>query len=142
MPLAMPRLGTVLRRAALLVVILWFAIGGCAHFVATDAFIGIVPDYLPWPRMVVYASGALELLGAAGMCWRKSRAMAAWCLILLTMLVTPANVFMLQHAAQYSRIPVWALMARLPAQVVLIGIIAFAGGLVGRSGQLNSQTTP
>ncbi|TAL88965.1 MAG: hypothetical protein EPN62_13010 [Candidimonas sp.] len=121
-----------MRRAALILTVIWFIVGGIAHFVATGAFAGIVPSYVPLPRIVVYVSGALELLGAMGMCLPKWRRSAAWCLILLTILVTPANVGMLLHAAQYPHIPVWALIARLPLQVLLLLIIALAGGLIGR----------
>lgn len=124
-----------MRRAALILTVMWFTIGGLAHFVAADAFVGIVPAYVPLPRIVVYVSGALELLGAIGMCLPKWRRSAAWCLVLLTILVTPANVSMLLHAAQYPQIPLWALIARLPLQVLLLLAIALAGGLVGRAAQ-------
>src|SRR5580658_3526642 len=52
-----------LRRAAFVVVFLWFAVGGVAHFAATDSEMSIVPPYIPWPRAAVLASGVFELLG-------------------------------------------------------------------------------
>jgi uncharacterized membrane protein len=47
-------------------IFLWFAIGGVAHFAATDTEMRIVPSYIPWPHAVVLISGVFELLGAAG----------------------------------------------------------------------------
>jgi uncharacterized membrane protein len=60
-----PRLG--IRRAGLIFVFLWFAVGGVAHFAATRLEMSIVPPLIPWPHAVVLVSGAFELLGAAGL---------------------------------------------------------------------------
>lgn len=54
-----------------------------------------------------------------------SRRAAGWGLIALTIAVTPANVFMLQHAADFPDVPYWALIARLPLQVALLALIAW-----------------
>ena len=110
-------------RAALVFVFLWFAIGGVAHFVFTEAQMRIVPPWMPWPRVAVLASGALELLGAAGLLWGPSRRAAAWGLFALTLAVTPANLYMLQQASAFPAVPHWALVLRLPLQVVLLALI-------------------
>ena len=57
----------VARRIGIVVVFLWFLVGGIAHFVATDVETSIVPPWVPWPRAMVLVSGAFELLGAAGL---------------------------------------------------------------------------
>ena len=113
------------RRAALAFVFLWFFVGGIAHFAATGLEMRIVPPWLPWPRAIVLASGALELLGAFGLLFSRSRQAAGIGLFLLTIAVTPANVYMLQHAALFD-VPRWALVARLPLQVVLLALIAWS----------------
>lgn len=110
-------------RAALVFVFLWFAIGGVAHFVFTEAQVRIVPPWIPWPRAAVLVSGAFELLGAAGLLWRPSRRAAAWGLFFLTLAVTPANLYMLQQADAFPSIPSWALVLRLPLQLVFLGLI-------------------
>jgi uncharacterized membrane protein len=71
------------RTMGLVFVFLWFAIGGVAHFVATEIEMRIVPPYIPWPRAAVLASGVFELLGAAGLLWPRTRRMAGIGLILL-----------------------------------------------------------
>ena len=118
------------RRVALGIVFLWFAIGGVAHFVATDAFVSIVPPYVPMPRGAVLLSGVLELLGAVGLLLPRTRRAAGIGLCLLTLAVTPANVHMLQNAADYPDIPYWVLLVRLPLQVALLATIAWASGLL------------
>ena len=113
------------RRAALAFVFLWFLVGGLAHFAFTDLEMRIVPPWVPWPRGAVLVSGVFELLGAAGLLARASRPAAAWGLFALTIAVTPANVWMLQHADLFPSVPPWALWLRLPLQLVLLAVIAF-----------------
>ncbi|WP_239495212.1 DoxX family protein [Salinicola halophilus] len=117
------------RLAAIAFVILWFGLGGIAHFVFTDALVAIVPSGLPWRREAVWITGAFELLGAVGLLLPRKRPLAGIGLILLTICVTPANVTMWLHAERYAAIPEWLLLARLPFQLVLLAFITFAAGL-------------
>jgi len=110
-------------------VFLWFALGGVAHFVATDLEVRIVPPYIPWPRGAVYISGVAELLGAAGLLSRITRRAAGIGLLLLTIAVTPANVYMLQRPELFS-VPHWALVLRLPLQLALLALIAWSTAAV------------
>lgn len=112
-------------RVAVAFLFLWFFIGGVAHFVATEAEMRIVPPWFPWPRTAVLASGVLELLGAAGMLWHPSRRAAAWGLFALTIAVTPAHFFMLQQSDLFPGVPYWALVLRLPLQLLLLALMAW-----------------
>jgi uncharacterized membrane protein len=114
------------RVAGLVFVFLWFALGGVAHFVATEAEMRIVPPYIPWPRAAVLVSGVFELLGAAGLLWRPTRRAAGIGLFLLTLAVTPAHFYMLQRPDLFPSVPYWALVVRLPVQVVLLALIAWS----------------
>ena len=113
------------RRIGLAVVFLWFLIGGIAHFFATETEMRIVPPYIPWPRAAVLVSGAFELLGAAGLLWRPTRRLAGLGLFALTILVTPAHLYMLQQPELFD-VPYWALVLRLPLQVALLVLIAWS----------------
>ena len=113
------------RRIGLAFVFLWFFIGGIAHFAALETEMRIVPPYIPWPRAAVLVSGVFELLGAAGILWKPTRRAAGIGLFLLTLAVTPANVYMLQEPGLFPSIPYWALVARLPLQVALLALIAW-----------------
>jgi uncharacterized membrane protein len=114
------------RLAGLAFVFLWFAIGGVAHFVATETEMRIVPPWMPWPRAAVLASGVFELLGAAGLLWRPTRRWAGIGLFALTLTVTPAHFYMLQRPELFPSIPYWALIVRLPVQVALLALIAWS----------------
>src|ERR1700742_4086998 len=114
------------RRWALWFVALWFSIGGVCHFIFTDAFVRIVPPSIPSPYAVVYISGFFELLGVIGLISRLTQRYAGWSLALLTVAVTPANVYMWQHAALFPSVPAGLLFVRLPFQVLLVVGIVWA----------------
>lgn len=121
-----PSVDTATKRAGVAVVFLWFLLGGIAHFVFTDAEARIVPPWMPWPRAAVLISGAFELLGAAGLLHLKTRRLASIGLFILTLLVTPAHIYMLQRPDLFG-VPFWALVARLPLQVGLLTLLAWIG---------------
>ena len=111
------------RYLARLFVFAWFFIGGIMHFSRSDLFLRIVPGYIPFPLATVSISGFFELFGAIGLWVKTSRSLAGYGLMLLTVAVTPANIYMLQHADVFSEVPRWALIARLPFQLLLIWLI-------------------
>lgn len=96
---------------------------GVLHFVRPKPFVRIVPEYLPAPLMLVYVSGFFEILGGLGLLVPATRVWAAWGLIALYIAVFPANVYMLTENVSLDPnkpIPRWALLLRLPFQLVFI----------------------
>jgi uncharacterized membrane protein len=119
-------LANIFRSLTLGFVFLWFFLGGIAHFAFTADEMSIIPPGFPNHRFLVVASGVFELLGAVGILVRPTRCAAGWGLALLTVAVTPANVYMWRHAADYPAIPYWLLTIRLPFQAVLIAGILWS----------------
>ncbi len=115
----------LLRRIGLILVFLWFLFGAVAHFSLMQVEMRIVPPAIPWPRAAVLVSGVFELLGAIGILIPITRRAAGIGLFLLTIAVTPANVYMLQHAELFN-VPRWALVVRLPFQVLLLALILWS----------------
>jgi uncharacterized membrane protein len=115
----------IMKRVGLILVFLWFLFGGVAHFSLTEVEMRIVPPAIPWPRAAVLVSGVFELLGAVGILIPATRRAAGIGLFLLTLAVTPANVYMLQHAELFN-VPRWALIVRLPFQLVLLALILWS----------------
>jgi uncharacterized membrane protein len=112
-----------MKRIGLSFVFLWFFLGGIAHFAAIQLEMSIVPPFVPFPHAAVLVSGVLELLGAFGLLFIAARRLAGIGLFVLTIAVTPANIYMLQHAERFN-VPYWLLAARLPLQAALLAIIA------------------
>ncbi|MCA9531159.1 MAG: hypothetical protein KC543_13585 [Myxococcales bacterium] len=97
---------------------------GVMHFVLTTPFSRIVPGYLADARALVYVSGALLIAGAVGLCWSRTRRLAAGCLMVLFVLLFPANLNEALHVIEPMpglAPPRWLLWLRLPFQLVLIG---------------------
>lgn len=109
-------------RVSLWILAAIFIIAGALHFVTPDSYTRIVPHWLPAPKILVYVSGAFELLGGLGLLVRPLRKVAAWGLIALLVAVFPANIQMLQsaHAAGASGWAQLLLWLRLPLQPLLI----------------------
>jgi uncharacterized membrane protein len=93
---------------------------GAMHFVLTKAYMRVMPPYLPAHRELVLLSGAAEIAGGVGVLVPQTRRAAAWGLVALLVAVMPANIYMVQTHGQFPGIPLWALWARLPLQVLLI----------------------
>ena len=94
---------------------------GTLHFTNPEPFVTIVPEGLPAPRALVYASGAAELLGGVGLLHRRTVRPAGWFLIATLLAVFPANIGMARAPERHPGIPEWALWVRLPLLAVLIG---------------------
>ena len=100
----------------------FFVAAGALHFARPDVYEAIVPDYLPARRTLVYASGAAEALGGAGLMHPATRRLAGRLLVATLVAVFPANVWMAQHSERYPRVPGGraALLARLPVQALFV----------------------
>jgi uncharacterized membrane protein len=100
-----------------------FVVAGLLHFARPRVYEAIMPDYLPWHRQLVYASGAAESAGGALLAARDPRLRRAgmWSLLATLAAILPANVHMAQHADRYPAVPGGraTLIARLPLQLVL-----------------------
>jgi uncharacterized membrane protein len=97
-----------------------YVTAGVMHFVATRVYEGIMPDYLPAHHELVLFSGLAEIAGGLGVLVPRTRRAAAWGLVVLLVVVMPANVWMVQHPERYPWAPVWVLWLRLPLQLPLI----------------------
>lgn len=111
------------QQIGLAIVFGWFFFGGIGHFVMTEFFVKIVPPYIPNALMMVYVSGVFELLGAFGILLSATRRLAGLGLFVLTLCVTPANVHMWLHPAQFPELPAWTYSVRLVIQVLLLACI-------------------
>jgi uncharacterized membrane protein len=74
---------------------LMFVMTGVAHFVPgmRHDMIAIVPPQLPRPALLVAVTGVVELLGAMGLLYPPTRGAAGVCLVVLMLVMFPANVY-------------------------------------------------
>lgn len=105
-----------------------------AHFVPADVtfmpnhadMVAMVPPFVPFPALMVYLTGVLELAGAVGLVLEGTRKAAAICLALLFVAVLPANVHAALNDVTFGGEPATPLWQRIPEQVLYIGIALWA----------------
>ena len=101
----------------------FYIFAGIMHFRIPDAYMPMMPPYLPAHLLLIYLSGVAELVCGVGVLIPRTRALAAWATILLLIAIFPANVHIAMHnvplfgATQGAGILNWV---RLPLQGVLI----------------------
>ena len=95
-------------------------VAGLNHFLNPGFYESIMPTYMPAHTEFVYASGAAEMLGAAAVMYPHTRRVGGWFLIAVLLGIFPANLHMALNTEDYASIPPWALLARLPLQVLFI----------------------
>jgi len=104
-----------------------FVFTGIAHFNRLRHDLArMIPSVFPRPMLIVYLTGIFELLGAAGLLIPKFREPAGICLIVLLLAMLPANVSAAQRGVTLNGSPVTKLALRIPMQILLIGLIAWA----------------
>lgn len=116
----MKKIPTILRYLGLAIVFVFFAFGGIGHFTNTELFLAIMPPFLPFHLAAVYISGAFEIAGALGLLHSKTRRSAGIGLFVLTIAVTPVNIYMWMTPEAFSDIPESFLSLRLVVQVLLL----------------------
>lgn len=109
---------------------LFFFVAGITHFTQDEAYAGIVPPLLPFPFIIVWVTGIMELFFAVGLAIKKFRKISGFWLAPFLLAVLPANIYM----AMYN-IPLGdmessstALWIRVALQFPLIALILWASG--------------
>lgn len=100
--------------------IVFYAAAGINHFWHPGVYLKIMPGWIPLHKELVFLSGICEILFAVLLIFSSTRRLAAWCIILLLIVVFPANVQMLSNYIHDSNPKLWIAIIRLPIQVVLI----------------------
>ncbi len=108
-------------RSALVIMFLFTA---TAHFTSIKHdFVAMIPEPLPRGLWVIYLTGVLEIAGAIGLLIPRFRKVAAICLIILLLVLFPANVnAALSGIALRGRAPT-PLWLRLPMQLLFIWLL-------------------
>ncbi|MFR9751735.1 hypothetical protein ACL02S_11955 [Nocardia sp. 004] len=91
-------------------------------------FIPMVPPGVPLPSALIYLTGILELLGAAGLFRARTRRWAGLGLAALFVALLPANIYIAAWDIPFNGEPATPLWVRIPEQAVYIGIALWAAG--------------
>lgn len=99
---------------------LFFIAAGANHFLHPQPYLAMMPGYLPEPGALVGLSGVAEILGGVGILVPSARRFSAWGLIVLLVVIFPANIHIALHGRPGVDLPRWILWLRLPFQPLMI----------------------
>jgi uncharacterized membrane protein len=108
------------RRISLYIQSLFYIGAGVNHFLHPGGYAAIMPPWLPAPAALVLISGIAEIVLGALLLFPSTRKWAAWGIIILLILVFPANIQMAVNAVNTGQPPLWIAIVRLPVQLLLI----------------------
>ena len=121
-----------LRNAMRWLIAAFYFAAGVVHLFRPDAFLPIVPDFVPMPRDVIIVTGLCELAGATALLTARFRKLAGTMLALYALCVWPANI---KHAVEGINLPPipdswWYHGPRLAFQPVLIWWALFCAEVI------------
>jgi uncharacterized membrane protein len=97
-----------------------FVLAGVYHFVNPDFYLNIMPPYFPWHLFLVYLTGAFEIIFGVLLAIPRFTRIAGFGLIVLLIVIFPANIHMAINAKFFPHINPIVLWLRLPLQFVLV----------------------
>lgn len=105
-----------------------------AHFVPAGVsampnhgdLVVMMPPFVPFPSLMVYATGVLELLGALGLVMAPTRRLSGIALAIFFVLVLPANVYAAVADIPFAGEEATPLWLRVPEQLVYIAVALWA----------------
>ncbi len=108
-----------------IILALIFIAAGMLHFLKPAPYIAIMPPWLPAHALLVQLSGVAELIGGIGLLLERTRRTAGIGLIVLLVMILPANVQMLLNyqARGAPSGEITLLWLRLPLQFLLIAAV-------------------
>lgn len=114
---------------AMAIMLLFTAIG---HFVFTKGMTMMLPDFIPFKKELVYLTGLIEVVAAAGLLIPSLRQMTAGFLVVFFVLLLPANVYAAYKRVDYQKGTydgegLRYLWFRVPLQLLFIGWVIFFG---------------
>ena len=87
-----------------------------------DFFHALVPKVLIYTKMIVYITGILEIILGLFLCFKKTQSIASWGIIILLIVVFPANLYLYLSDVprDFLGINKGQAILRLPFQISLI----------------------
>ncbi len=110
---------STLTLVSLFIMAFLYIFAGISHFRKPAFFLAITPKWVPLPEKINLMVGAIEIALGILVLFTSTRTVAAWGIIVLLVLVFPANVYHLQKALRKKKAVILTLI-RLPLQVLLI----------------------
>ncbi|MEO2051112.1 MAG: MauE/DoxX family redox-associated membrane protein [Allomuricauda sp.] len=97
-----------------------YVVAGFMHFIKPRMYERIMPNYLPFPKTLVYLSGLVEIVLGIVLCFEATRTLALFGIILMLAAFLPVHFYMLTSKKAAMGLPKWVLILRIPLQFGLM----------------------
>lgn len=78
---------------------------GCMHFLQPKAFLGVIPRYLPSEKLMVYLSGAAEIMLGTAVLFEKIRTHAIYGIIAMLTVFLVVHWHMIADTKYHKKFP-------------------------------------
>ena len=118
---------------------IFFFYAGLMHFVQEESFTAIVPPSIPFPKLIVWITGFMELVFAVFLVLPRYRKLAGLLLAPFLLAVLPANIYMAMNNVPFGEMSATPtiLWLRVVLQFPLIVSILWVTGNISRSCKSN-----
>lgn len=99
---------------------LLYLLAGINHFRKPEIYFKIIPPFITNKKTINELAGFLEILLAVYLCIPIFSNLAAISIMILLVVIFPANVYMVIEEKASLGLPKWLLYLRLPVQILLI----------------------
>jgi len=112
----------------------FFFYAGLMHFVQEESFTAIVPPFIPFPKLIVWTTGLMELVFAILLILPRYRKLAGFLLAPFLLAVLPANIHMAMNNIPFGEMSATptTLWLRVALQFPLILSILWVTGNISR----------
>jgi uncharacterized membrane protein len=104
----------------LYVMAVFYILAGINHFRKPEVYYKIIPPFLTNKKFINELSGLLAIMFGVYLCIPVFSNLAAISIIILLLLIFPANIYMLINPKASLGFPKWLLYLRLPIQFILM----------------------
>lgn len=103
-------------KASRIIMALFYVAAGLNHFWHPEFYLPLIPDYLPWPKVLNFLSGLGEIVFGLGLFFPQTRKAATWGIICLLIAFIPAHVYFIEIGSCVAHslcVPPWVSWLRL-----------------------------
>lgn len=93
-----------------------YVLAGINHFWHPETYLRIIPTMLPWHNAINIITGIMEMALGLLLLMRSTRNAAAWGIVILLVVVLPANIQMALNYKNGGHPQLWLAWLRLPCK--------------------------
>jgi uncharacterized membrane protein len=97
-----------------------YAFAGSMHFIKPKAYLRVMPDFMPKPKLMVYLSGIAEIILGGFLLVPDLKNWAIIGIVAMLVIFMIVHINMLRGGKHAAGVPIWILILRIPIQAVLV----------------------